>query len=67
MKPKDFISLQVPEDLKAALEKKATAEELNLSQLCRRILKQHIAQNPPPVVTQTATSVEHPGEHAAAA
>lgn len=66
MKTKAFVSLQLPPDLKSALTAKAEAEEINVSQLCRRILKQHIAQNPPPVVTQTATSTEHPGHPAAA-
>lgn len=62
MNPKDTISVQLPEELKQALTAKAKAEEMNLSQLCRRILKQHIAANPPPAVT-----AEHPGQHANAA
>ncbi len=61
MKKKELISIQVDLSVKQDLASKAKAEDLSLSQFCRRILKQHIEANPPPAGT------EHPGEHAAAA
>ena len=51
MKQKDFISIQVDEQVKAELTAKAKAEDLNLSQFCRRLLKQHLAAHPVAQVT----------------
>lgn len=42
MNPKTTLSIQVPEELKLALSAKAEAEDINLSQFCRRVLKRHV-------------------------
>jgi hypothetical protein len=39
------ITIEVPEELKKALLSKAAEEETDLSKVCRRILKRHIAGN----------------------
>ena len=46
MKTKALISIHVPTSVKEDLATRAAAEEIDLSKLCRRILKQHIAANP---------------------
>ena len=56
MKTKALITIQVPRDLKKTLVNQAVAEEIDLSKLCRRILKRHLAATPPPA----APASEHP-------
>lgn len=46
--PKAKITIEVPADLKEALLAKASADDADLSKVCRKILRQHITNPPPP-------------------
>ena len=55
---KSKITIEVPIELKTALETKATVEDSDLSKVCRKILRQHIESNPPPVAQAVAEHEE---------
>lgn len=61
---KAHLSIEVTEELKTALSVKADAEDMNLSQFCRRVLKRHIEAGKAPADPAPAT--EHPGQVTAA-
>lgn len=55
---KALISVQVPVSLKEKLAGEAAAQEMDLSKLCRRILKTHVAAKlSPEVPTSTGEAV----------
>jgi antitoxin component of RelBE/YafQ-DinJ toxin-antitoxin module len=48
MPPDDRLGLRIPPELKREAQKKAEAEDLTLSQVVRRLLKQWVAEGKQP-------------------